>query len=128
MSDKNQPDETVRDPIATMETLLDDIAEQAADDYVPTDDDIRWASELGSVVEQRLAGLERRPRRPPQDQVRHDVIIPESIQRLDRESLLVQLELQRRNPNVQYAQRNLTTFSDDDLRRMLALLMQPPRR
>lgn len=124
MTPTGKHDGTVRDPIATMEALLDDVAEQAAEDYVPTADDLRWARELRATVERRLANLERRPRRAATDtSERHDVIVPAEIQALDREGLLARLEILRQDPNVQWAHHDLTGLSDDGLRRLLADLM-----
>ena len=123
MNKNERPDGSVRDPIAIMEALLDDVAEQAAEDYVPNEDDRRWARELSATVEQRLASLERRPPPPPTARLDGDIVIPEELRALDRASLLRRLETLRSNPNVQYAHQRLTRLNDDGLRRILAFLM-----
>jgi hypothetical protein len=123
MSENERPDGNVRDPIAIMEALLDDVAEQAAEDYIPNEDDRRWARGLGATVEQRLASLGRRPPPPLTARLDGDIVIPEELRTLDRASLLLRLEILRRTPNVQYAHQRLTRLSDDSLRRLLAVLM-----
>lgn len=117
---------TARDPIAIMDALLDDIAEQAAEDYAPTDKDDRWAKATMANLHRQLAQL------PPAHDARsgaaarkRDVEIPASIQALDRETLLAQLEFLRRRGHVRYAHQNLTQLSVNDLRKTLAVVLAP---
>jgi hypothetical protein len=117
---------TARDPIAIMDALLDDIAEQAAEDYVPTDRDDRWAKATMANLHRQLAQLP-----PAHDSSsgtaagKKDVEIPESIQALDRETLLAQLEFLRQRGHVRYAHQNLTRLSVNDLRKTLAVVLAP---
>ena len=49
---------TARDPIAIMDALLHDVAVQAAEDYVSTDEDQRWADDTVTALHRQLAKLE----------------------------------------------------------------------
>lgn len=119
MSHHDKRNRTARDPIAIMEDLLDDVAEQAVEDLAPTADSIRWSRALGDQVRRELARMERRGVRA-RDVVRPSVAIPAEIQALDRDSMLARLECLRQSAKVQYAHRDLSGLSDDELRRMLA--------
>lgn len=123
MSEHERRHGNMRDPIAIMEALLDDVAEQAAEDYIPNEDDRRWARELRATVEQRLASLERRPPRSRRARPDGDIVIPEELRTLDRANMLLWLDNECRAPNVQVANQRLTRLSDDSLRRLLAVLM-----
>lgn len=120
MSQNGKRSRTARDPIAIMDGLLDDVAEQAVEDLEPTADSVRWSQALGDKVRRQLASMERRGARTPTDQVRRSVTIPAEIQALDREGVLARLEILRQSANVQYAHQDLSGLSDDELRRMLA--------
>jgi hypothetical protein len=120
MSHHDKRNRTARDPIAIMENLLDDIAEQAVEDLAPTADSIRWSRALGDQVRRELARMERRGVRARTDVIRPSVAIPAEIQALDRDSMLARLECLRQGARVQYAHRDLSGLSDDELRRMLA--------
>ncbi len=127
MTHNGKRDRASRDPIAVWEVLLDDVAEQAAEDYVPTDDDIQWSREVATMVKGRIAEL-RRQLTPAQPTVRRGVGLPPDIQALDRESLLARLESLRQRAEVRYAHQDLTGLSVDDLRTVLALLVAPAER
>ncbi len=117
---------TARDPIAIMDALLHDVAQQAADDHVPTDEDERWAQDTVAKLHRQLAQL--RPARDASSgaaSAKRDVEIPPSIQALDRETLLAQLEFLRQHGQVRYAHQNLTGLSVSDLRKTLAMVLAP---
>lgn len=117
---------TARDPIAIMDALLHDVAAQAAEDHVPTAEDIRWARGA-------LAKLQREfDQDPPGDRARpalatRGVAIPPELLTLDREALLARIEILRKVANVNYQQYELTGLSDHDLRVMLAMMLDPER-
>jgi hypothetical protein len=54
MSHRGKRNRTARDPIAIMEGLLDDVAEQAVEDLEPTEDSIQWSRELGDQVRREI--------------------------------------------------------------------------
>jgi hypothetical protein len=120
MSQHGKRNRTARDPIAIMEGLLDDVAEQAVEDLEPTADSIRWSQDLGDNVRRQLAGMARRGARAPADQIRRNVVVTAEIQTLDRDGVLARLEILRQSANVQYANQDLSGLGDDELRRMLA--------
>ncbi|HEU4727323.1 MAG TPA: hypothetical protein VFT22_05530 [Kofleriaceae bacterium] len=72
---------TARDPIAIMDALLHDVAVQAAEDHVSTDEDQRWAEDTVAKLHRQLAQLEpARGARPGAAPANRDVAIPDSIQ------------------------------------------------
>jgi hypothetical protein len=120
MSHHGKRNRTARDPIAIMEGLLDDVAEQAVEDLEPTADSIQWSRALGDQVRREIARMERRGARTQKDVVPPTVTIPAEIQALDRDTVLARLEILRQNAKVQYAHRHLSGLSDDELRRLFA--------
>jgi hypothetical protein len=120
MSQHGKRNRTARDPIAIMEGLLDDVAEQAVEDLEPTADSIQWSRALGDQVRRELVRTERRCARARTDAVGPTVTIPAEIHALDRDGVLARLESLRKISNVQYANWRLSGLSDDELRRTLA--------
>jgi hypothetical protein len=120
MSHHGKRNRTARDPIAIMEGLLDDVAEQAVEDLEPTADSIQWSRALGDEVRREIARMERRGARARTDVAPPTVTIPAEIQALDRNTVLARLELLRQNAKVQYAHRHLSGLNDDELRRLFA--------
>ena len=120
MSHHGKRNRTARDPIAIMEGLLDDVAEQAVEDLEPTADSIQWSRALGDQVRREVARMEHRVTRARRDVVPPAVTIPVEIQALDRNTVLARLEILRQNAKVQYAHRHLSGLSDDELRRLFA--------
>jgi hypothetical protein len=119
---------TARDPIAVMNALLHDVAEQAAEDHVPTKEDHRWAKNTMAKLQRQLAQL--RPARDARSgtaPAKRDVEIPASIQALDRDTMLVQLEFLRQCGQVRYANQNLTSLSVSDLRKTLTVALAPEK-
>jgi hypothetical protein len=120
MSHHGKRNRTARDPIAIMEGLLDDVAEQAVEDLEPTADSIQWSRALGDQVRREIAGMERRGARARTDVVPPTVTMPAEVQALDRDTVLARLEILRQTAKVQYAHRHLSGLSDDELRRLFA--------
>ena len=120
MSHHGKRNRTARDPIAIMEGLLDDVAEQAVEDLEPTADSIQWSRALCDQVRREIARMERCGARARRDVVPPTVTIPAEIQALDRNTVLARLEILRQNAKVQYAHRHLSGLSDDELRRLFA--------
>jgi hypothetical protein len=127
MSQNGKQDCAALDPIALMDALLDDAAEQAAEDGIPTENDVEWSREVDAMVMSKLAELQRQAT-SSQVPLKRGVTIPSHIQALDRQSLLAQLEILRQGANVRYAHQDLTGLSDNDLRTMLTLLVVPTER
>jgi hypothetical protein len=118
---------TARDPIATMDALLHDIAAQAAEDHVPTDEDRRWARGAMAKLRREFAQHPLGQRAKPPAGTR-GVTIPAELLALDRETMLAQIDILRRVANVTYQHEKLTGLSDHDLRVMLAMMLDPERR
>ena len=119
---------TARDPIAVMDALLHDAAAQAAEDHVPTDEERRWAQDATAKLRRQLAQLPRAPSaQPSAAPAKRDVEIPPALQALDRGTLLAQLEFLRQHGHARYAHQNLTRLTDNDLRKMLAVLLAPQK-
>ena len=124
MTRDRKPDKRPRDPVAIWDDILDLVAEDDAETAVATPDDARWAQEVSASVKSRLAAL-RRQLTPTHVSVRRGVEIPPEIQAMDHAALIARLEHLRQSPDVQYAHRDLTGLSDNDLRTMLAVLLVP---
>jgi len=120
MSQHGKRNRTARDPIAIMEGLLDDVAEQAVEDRKPTADSIRWSRALGDQVRREIELLELRGVPARTGLAGPIVVIPAEIQALDRDCVLARLESLRRIGEVHYANWHLSGLSDDELRRTLA--------
>jgi hypothetical protein len=119
---------TARDPIAVMDALLTDVAEQAAEDHVPTDEEMQWARGATAKLRRQVAQLQGGHRATSSGApTKRSVVIPAEILALDREALVAHIEILRRGANVRYASLNLTGLSDNDLRTMLAVLLAPER-
>jgi hypothetical protein len=109
-----------------MDALLHDVAAQAAEDHVPTAEDIRWArgalAKLQREFDQDPQGDRARPA-----SAKRGVAIPPELLTLGREALLARIEILRKVANVNYQQYELTGLSDHDLRVMLAMMLDPER-
>lgn len=105
---------------AVLETVIEHIAEEEADHGISSEDSARWARRVKADMADRIAALRRQrvPARPETHRV--SPIAPE-ILALDREALLAKLATFSHGETVQYAHRDLTGLSDDDLRRLLTL-------
>src|SRR5678815_4441731 len=112
--------------VAVVNAIMDHVAQEEADRAVPTPEERRWARGVRKRVDVELARLRRqltptelKPKRPPP--------IPDEIRTLDRAGLLAQLEVLRQREGVRYAHLDLTELSTDDLRQMIAALLEPPQ-
>jgi len=115
-------DRSALDAIAILDAVIDHVAEEEAENGEPTEQDLRWSHDLRRQMQSRIAALRRQltPARP----IIRSVSIDSGIRVLDREGLLAQLEALRQRGDLRYAHQELTGLSDDDLRRMLALLAE----
>lgn len=107
--------------------IVDDVYHDAAMSEVGqrkrTPEQVRWASGVASSFQNRIAEM-RRSRLPATvTPVKAKPIRP-SLLAMARDALLAKLTELMRAPGlqIQYAHRNLTGLTDDDLRRMLDLL------
>jgi hypothetical protein len=109
-----------------MDALLHDIAAQAAEDHVPTNEDRRWArgalAKLHREFEQHPPGPRARSA-----SAKRGVSIPGELLALDRETMLARIEMLKQVANVSYQHEKLTGLSDHDLRVMLAMMLDPER-
>ena len=126
MPPTDQHDRPAPDAITILDAVIDHVAEEEAENGVSTAQEVRWAQDLRRKMQSRIAAL-RRQLTPVQPVVRRSVPIGSEIRVLDREGLLAQLEALRQDGDVRYAHQDLTGLSDADLRRMLAILMEPTK-
>jgi hypothetical protein len=122
MNDNKKHDAADPDPIEVWETLLDDVAEQAAEDHVTTEEESAWARDVDAMVMRQLEALEPAPESESARPL-PGVTIPPGLQALGRPVLIAQLEALRRAGLVRYAHQDLTGLSDNDLRKTLALAL-----
>jgi hypothetical protein len=119
-----RPQFTQLDAEEVWERILEDVAEQHAEDYVPSESDARWARQTQAFVRARLAELRRRIT-PPSAPPSISVDIAAWIQALDRPALLAKIDALRQGAGARYAHHELTALADDDLRALLAILTAP---
>jgi len=107
----------------TLDALYDELASFEADHGTTTPHGKQIARRVKTRVEARLAEL-RRNLLPPADPPMRLAPIRPSLLALGRDALLAKLEAltRTRGPAVQYAHCNRQGLSDDDLRRLIALL------
>ena len=111
-----------RTPAETVQALLEHLAMSEVDTE-PTEDDRQWAREQHAQMQARIAVMRRQhaPRHPAIERAPQPG--PE-ILAMTRVDLLARLEHLSQGGAVQYAHRNLTALTDDDLRQMLAVLLE----
>lgn len=130
MESDEKPMKPPRTAAETLAVILAHVAEDEAedtdevDDTEPTEEEERWAREQHAKMQARIAEM-RRQHTPSHTVLEHAVPISPAIRALTREELLAQLEVVSHSRMVQYAHRNLTGLTDDDLRQMLAILGTP---
>jgi hypothetical protein len=107
--------------------IVDDVYHDAAMSEVGqrkrTPEQVRWASGVAIAFQNRIAEM-RRSRLPATVTPLKAKPIRPSLLAMGRDALLAKLTELMRAPGlrIQYAHRNLTGLTDDDLRRMLDLL------
>ena len=124
MRPNDKHDQPILDAAATLDAVIDQVAEEEAENGKPTEEDIRWSHDLRLKMKSSIAAL-RRQLTPVQPIVRRAKPIGSEIRALDRAGLLARLEALRQREDVRYAHQDLTGLSDDDLRQMLAILVGP---
>jgi hypothetical protein len=121
MQPGDKDDGPTLDAVAILDAVIEHVAQEEAENGVPTEEDIRWSREVRLKVQARIAALRAqltsaRPSDPPA------VPIGSDIRALDREGLLARLEAHRQGDGVRS---DLASLSDEDLRRMLERLTEP---
>lgn len=119
----------LRDPIAIMDDLLHDAAEQAAEDAAAygerTDEELLWARGVAAVVEGLLAAHRRELTSGAGTSfVRRGVKIPPEIAALDHDTLVMRLEQLRAQPGVQISHFDLTGLTVHDLQTLLTIALE----
>ena len=109
-----------------MDALLHDVAAQAAEDHVPTDEDRRWARGAMAKLQRQFAQPTPVRRATPAP-AKRGVTIPAELLALDRETMLAKIEVLKRLANVNYQLDELKGLSAHDLRVMLAMMLDPER-
>ena len=109
--------------IEILDAIYHDAALTEAEQGSSSPDDKRWARDVREKVQARLAEMRRSftPASVPVEKARP---IRAALFALDRNALLAKLTelLTRMGGAVQVAHRNLTSLSDDDLRRLIDTL------
>jgi hypothetical protein len=125
MGANNNGDRPSTNSVAVVYAVMDHVAQEESDRAPTTPEEARWARRVRQQLDVQLAELRRRltptdckPKRPP--------AIPEEIRTLDREGLLARLEVLRQYDGVRYAHLDLTGLSTEDLRQMVAAILEPP--
>jgi hypothetical protein len=111
-----------RTPGEAFQALLEHLAMSEVDTE-STEDDRRWAREQHAQMQARIAAMRRQhtPRHPAIERAPQPG--PE-ILAMTRAELLARLNSLSQGGAVQYAHRNLTALTDEDLRQMLAVLLE----
>jgi hypothetical protein len=115
------PKRTARDPAAALQALDELLAEGDAE-YALTDDDRRWAREQNAAMHVQIAAMRRRLT-PPNVTIQPADPVPPEIALLSRAELLAQLETLGRAADARIASLDVNRATDDDLRHLLALLI-----
>jgi hypothetical protein len=114
------------DPAVVLDAVMDHVAlERAERAEVFTADEDRWARGLRQHVDRELAAL-RRQLTPAEPRRKRLAPIPDELLALDRGALLARLEILRQGSGVRYAQQDLNGLTTDDLRQMVAAILEPP--
>lgn len=124
MPPSDKDDAPVPDAIAILDAVIDHVAEEEAENGEPTEQDIRWSRDVRREMQSRIAAL-RRQLTPVQPVDQPAAPLGSEVRGLDREGLLARLEALRQGND---AHQDLTGLSDEDLRRMLSILMGPTER
>ena len=111
-----------RSPDEVLDTVLDLIADGEPDSE-PTEDDRRWVREQHARMQAQIAEMRRR-HTPAHPIIHQSVPISSELHALTREQVLVRLEQLSRVDGVQYAHSDLVGLSDEDLRQLLAVLLE----
>ena len=102
-----------------LDTVNYQVALEDAENGAATPEDKKWSKDLGAKVEARLAELRRNltPEDPPKERARP---LRQSTIEMTRDALMAAIAkvTGSMGGQVQYAHRNLTKLSDDDLRRI----------
>src|SRR4051812_29243918 len=102
-----------------LDTINYQVALEEAENGAATPEDKKWSKDLGAKIEARLAELRRNltPADPPKE--RALPLRPSTIA-MTRDALMAAIAkvTGSMGGQVQYAHRNLTKLSDDDLRRI----------
>ena len=102
-----------------LDVISHEVALEDAENGKPTAEDRKWSKDLGVKIEARLAELRRNltPADPPKERARP---LRASTVAMARDALMEAIEriTSSMGGQVQYAHRNLTKLSDDDLRRI----------
>ncbi|HEU4726477.1 MAG TPA: hypothetical protein VFT22_01250 [Kofleriaceae bacterium] len=125
MDTKNRGNMRGENTATLLDVAQDHVAQEGTDGAEFTPEEDEWARNVRQSVEMRLAAL-RRQLTPEQPKRRRLAPIPEDLQALDRSALLARLEALRIRQSVRYAHLNLTELSTEDLRQMVATILEPP--
>jgi len=121
MTSNGKHDQTLPDPTVVLDTILEHVAEEEAENGSSTEADEQWAQALHQKMTARIAVMRRQltPLRAP---ITAPSPIRSKLYALHRGDLLAQIAALVASGRVQYAHQDLTRLSDADLRRLLTEL------
>jgi hypothetical protein len=121
MRPNNRDPKQVANAVAFVDTVMEHVAEENADQAEFSAEETRWARGVRHQVDAQLEALRRqlKPKHPP--------AVPAEIRELDREGLLARLESLKQHPGVRYAHLDLSVLTTEDLQRMVTAILEPPR-
>jgi phage gp46-like protein len=121
MTSNGKHDQTLPDPTVVLDTIIEHVAEDEAENGSSTEADEQWAQALHQKMAARIAVMRRQltPLRAP---ITAPSPIRSKLYDLHREQLLARIAALVESGTVQYAHQDLTRLSDADLRRLLTEL------
>ena len=124
-TENDESDGPLVDPRLVLDAIMDHVAMERAESIeVFTPEEDRWARELRQKVESKLEELDRQLT-PVQPRHKRLAPIPEELFALDRDALVARLGTLRQELGIRYAHQDLTGLTPDDLRTMIAALLNP---
>lgn len=125
-TENDESDGPLVDPSLVLDAIMDHVAMERAESIeVFTPEEDRWARKLRQEVEIKLAELGRQLT-PVQPRHKPLAPIPEELFALDRDALVIRLDTLRQELGIRDAQQDLTGLTPDELRTMIAALLNPP--
>ena len=125
MEPKDQYEKPGECAVPYVDMTTGQVTQGEAEDPEFTPEEDAWARNVRQGVETKLAAL-RRQLTPLEPKRKRVAPIPDEIRALDRPELLSQLQLLRSRLSLRYAHMDLTGLSTDDLRQMVATILEPP--
>jgi hypothetical protein len=124
-TENDESDGPLVDPSLVLDAIMDHVAMERAESIeVFTPEEDRWARELRQKVEIKLEEL-RQQLTPVQPTHKRMPPISDELRALDRDALVLRLGTLRQELGVRDVHQDLTGLTPDDLRAMIADLLNP---